>query len=59
MISPDVARRHQQRAHHIGADTRESARAAAPPGTAALRHAPVALPDAAERSDVLDLADAG
>ncbi len=40
--------------HHIGANTWESAGAAAPPeGTAALRHATIVLPDEAERDRVL------
>jgi catechol 2,3-dioxygenase len=40
--------------HHIGANTWESAGAPAPPaGTAALRHATIVLPDAAERDRVL------
>jgi catechol 2,3-dioxygenase len=40
--------------HHVGANTWESAGASAPPhGTAALRHATVVLPDAAERDHVL------
>jgi catechol 2,3-dioxygenase len=41
--------------HHVGANTWESAGASPPPaGTAALRHATVVLPDAAERDRVLD-----
>ena len=53
--------------HHIGANTWESAGATPPPpGTAALRHATILLPDAAERDRVLarvaengyDIADA-
>ena len=41
--------------HHIGANTWESAGASSPPaGTAALRHAAIALPDAAERDRVLE-----
>jgi catechol 2,3-dioxygenase len=41
--------------HHIGANTWESAgRPPAPDGTAALRHATIVLPDAAERDRVLD-----
>jgi catechol 2,3-dioxygenase len=41
--------------HHIGANTWESAgRPPAPNGTAALRHATIVLPDAAERDRVLD-----
>jgi catechol 2,3-dioxygenase len=40
--------------HHIGANTWESAGAAPPPpGTAALRHATIVLPDAAERDRLL------
>ena len=39
--------------HHLGANTWESAGAAPPPpGTAALRHATIVLPDAAERDRV-------
>jgi catechol 2,3-dioxygenase len=47
--------------HHIGANTWESAGAAPPPpNTAALRHATIVLPDAAERDRVLArLAEAG
>jgi catechol 2,3-dioxygenase len=45
--------------HHIGANTWESAGAHPPPqGTAALRHATIALPDAAARELVLDRLDA-
>jgi catechol 2,3-dioxygenase len=41
--------------HHFGANTWESAGATpAPPGTAALRHATIVMPDAAERDRVLD-----
>ena len=41
--------------HHVGANTWESAGASAPPpGTAALRHATIVLPDEAERERVLD-----
>jgi catechol 2,3-dioxygenase len=41
--------------HHIGANAWESAgRPPAPDGTAALRHATIVLPDAAERDRVLD-----
>jgi catechol 2,3-dioxygenase len=41
--------------HHFGANTWESAGATPPPpGTAALRHATIILPDAAERDRVLD-----
>jgi catechol 2,3-dioxygenase len=41
--------------HHFGANTWESAGAPPPPpGTAALRHATIVLPDAAERDRVLD-----
>jgi catechol 2,3-dioxygenase len=41
--------------HHIGANTWESAGAPPPPaGTAALRHATIVLPDAAERDRVLE-----
>jgi len=41
--------------HHFGANTWESAGATAPPpGSAALRHATVVLPDAAERERVVD-----
>ena len=41
--------------HHVGANTWESAGASpAPPGTAALRHATVVLPDEVERHTVLD-----
>jgi len=44
--------------HHLGANTWESAGAASPPpGTAALRHATIVLPDEPERERVL--ADAG
>jgi len=40
--------------HHVGANTWESAGAPAPPaGTAALRHATIVLPDAAERDRVV------
>jgi catechol 2,3-dioxygenase len=40
--------------HHLGANTWESAGAPAPPpGTAALRHASIVLPDAAARDSVL------
>jgi catechol 2,3-dioxygenase len=47
--------------HHIGANTWESRGASPPPpGSAALRHATIVLPDAAERSRILDrLADRG
>jgi catechol 2,3-dioxygenase len=41
--------------HHLGANTWESADASpAPPGTAALRHATIALPDPAARDRVVD-----
>lgn len=41
--------------HHVGANTWESAGASpAPPGTAALRHATVMLPDEVERRNVLE-----
>ncbi|HEU4975669.1 MAG TPA: VOC family protein [Baekduia sp.] len=41
--------------HHLGANAWESAGATAPPaGTAALRHATIVLPDAAERRRALD-----
>ena len=41
--------------HHVGANTWESAGASpAPPGTAALRHATVVLPDEAERRKLLE-----
>ena len=41
--------------HHVGANTWESAGASAPPpGTAALRHATIVLPDEGERERVLD-----
>jgi catechol 2,3-dioxygenase len=41
--------------HHIGANTWESAGAPPPPeGLAALRHATIVLPDAAERDRVLE-----
>jgi catechol 2,3-dioxygenase len=41
--------------HHLGANTWESAGAAAPPsGTAALRHATVVLPDQQERDRLLE-----
>ena len=41
--------------HHFGANTWESAGATPPPpGTAALRHATIVLPDAVERDRVLD-----
>ena len=41
--------------HHLGANTWESAGATAPPeGTAALRHATILLPDAAERDRVVE-----
>jgi catechol 2,3-dioxygenase len=41
--------------HHLGANTWESAGASPPPeGTAALRHATIVLPDAAERDRLLD-----
>ena len=44
--------------HHIGANTWESAGAAPPPpGTAALRHATIVLPDAAERDRALGRLD--
>jgi catechol 2,3-dioxygenase len=40
--------------HHLGANTWESAGASAPPpGVAALRHATISLPDAAERDRLL------
>ncbi len=40
--------------HHLGANTWESAGAPAPPpGTAALRHATIVLPDSAERDRLL------
>ncbi len=40
--------------HHLGANTWESGGAASPrPGTAALRHATIVLPDAAERDGLL------
>ena len=40
--------------HHVGANTWESAGASPPPpGTAALRHATIVLPDSAERERVL------
>ena len=47
--------------HHLGANTWESTGAPAPPpGTAALRHATIVLPDPAERDLVLDrLVEAG
>jgi catechol 2,3-dioxygenase len=47
--------------HHVGANTWESAGASPPPaGSAALRHATIVLPDAAERTRVLDrLAERG
>ena len=46
--------------HHIGANTWESAGAPPPPaGTAALRHATIVLPDAAERERLLARLDAG
>jgi catechol 2,3-dioxygenase len=47
--------------HHVGANTWESAGATPPPpGTAALRHATIVLPDAAERDRALErLARAG
>jgi catechol 2,3-dioxygenase len=47
--------------HHIGANTWESRGAGPPPpGSAALRHATIRLPDTAERERVLGrLADAG
>jgi len=47
--------------HHLGGNTWESAGASPPPpGTAALRHATIVLPDAAERDRVLGrLAEAG
>jgi catechol 2,3-dioxygenase len=47
--------------HHVGANTWESAGGSAPPpGTAALRHATIVLPDEAERERVLArLAEAG
>jgi catechol 2,3-dioxygenase len=47
--------------HHVGANTWESRGASPPPpGHAALRHATIVLPDAAERRRVLDrLADRG
>ena len=45
--------------HHIGANTWESAGAPAPPaGTAALRHATIVLPDAAERDRVIGRVEA-
>ena len=41
--------------HHVGANTWESAGASpAPPGSAALRHATVVLPDEAERNKLLE-----
>ncbi|HEX5859896.1 MAG TPA: VOC family protein [Microbacterium sp.] len=41
--------------HHVGANTWESAGASpAPPGTAALRHATMVLPDEAERDKLLE-----
>jgi catechol 2,3-dioxygenase len=41
--------------HHFGANTWESAGATPPPpGTAALRHATILLPDAAERDRILE-----
>jgi catechol 2,3-dioxygenase len=41
--------------HHVGANTWESAGATpAPPGTAALRHATIVLPDGAERDRALE-----
>jgi catechol 2,3-dioxygenase len=40
--------------HHFGGNTWESAGAPPPPGSAALRHATIVLPDAAERDRVLD-----
>lgn len=46
--------------HHIGANTWESAGATPPPpGSAALRHATIVLPDAGERDRVLERADRG
>jgi catechol 2,3-dioxygenase len=47
--------------HHVGANIWESAGAPAPPaGMAALRHATIAVPDATERTRILDrLADGG
>jgi catechol 2,3-dioxygenase len=43
--------------HHFGANTWESAGAPPPPpGTAALRHATIVVPDAAERDRILDRA---
>jgi len=45
--------------HHIGANTWESAGAPAPPaGIAALRHATIVLPDAAERDRVIGRVEA-
>jgi catechol 2,3-dioxygenase len=45
--------------HHLGANTWQSRGAGPPPpGTAALRHATIVLPDAAERDRVLARADA-
>jgi catechol 2,3-dioxygenase len=45
--------------HHVGANTWESAGASPPPpGSAALRHATIVLPDAAERERVLSRLDA-
>lgn len=46
--------------HHIGANTWESLGASAPaPGTAALRHATIVLPDEAERDRVIERVQAG
>jgi catechol 2,3-dioxygenase len=47
--------------HHVGANTWESRGASpAPPGSAALRHATIVLPDAAERDRVVErVADSG
>lgn len=45
--------------HHLGANTSDGA-GAPPPGTAALRHATIVLPDAAERDRMLTrLQDSG
>ena len=45
--------------HHVGANTWESAGApAAPPGTAALRHATIVLPDADARNDAIGRVEA-
>ncbi len=46
--------------HHIGANTWESAGATSPPpGSAALRHATIVLPDEGERERVLERLEAG